>query len=74
MHVPIYFLAESDLLYVWDKSTIEGKAIIFVLMFLSVFARRIWSAFPAITDQAKMDKNMSTKMIALPSIVALSHT
>ena len=40
MHVPIFFLAESDLLYVWDKATIEGKAIIFVLMALSIFA---WS-------------------------------
>jgi len=40
MHAPIYFFAKSDLLFVWDKATIEGKAIIVVLVIFSIFA---WS-------------------------------
>jgi len=40
MHVPICLLAESDLLYVWDRATPEGKAIIVVLILFSIFA---WS-------------------------------
>src|SRR5882762_7183412 len=40
MHVPLYFFATSDLLYVWDKATPEGKAIIFTLAVFSIFA---WS-------------------------------
>ncbi len=40
MHAPIYFFAKSDLLFVWGKATVEGKAIIVVLVIFSIFA---WS-------------------------------
>jgi biopolymer transport protein TolQ len=40
MHAPIFLLAESELLYVWDKATPEGKAIIIILILFSIFA---WS-------------------------------
>jgi biopolymer transport protein ExbB/TolQ len=39
MHVPL-LLAESDLYFVWEKATLEGKAIIVVLIIFSIFA---WS-------------------------------
>lgn len=39
MHVPIFF-ANSELLYVWEKATPEGKAIIGILVVFSIFA---WS-------------------------------
>ena len=38
MHVPTCLLAESDLLYVWEHATREGKAIIIVLIVFSIFA------------------------------------
>jgi len=40
MHVPNFLLAESDLLYVLERATPEGKAIILVLILFSIFA---WS-------------------------------
>ena len=40
MHVPNCLLAESDLLYVLERATPEGKAIILVLILFSIFA---WS-------------------------------
>src|SRR5437763_745562 len=40
MHVPCYFFATSDLLYVWVKATPEAKAIIVTLVIFSIFA---WS-------------------------------
>ncbi|MBM3845308.1 MAG: biopolymer transporter ExbB [Verrucomicrobia bacterium] len=40
MHVTSLFLAINDLSYVWDKATLEGKAIIVLLVFFSIFA---WS-------------------------------
>lgn len=36
----MFLLAESELLYVWDKATPEGKAIIIILIIFSIFA---WS-------------------------------
>ena len=44
MHVPFYFFATSDLLYVWEKASPEGKAIIFTLAVFSIFA---WSVMAA---------------------------
>ena len=40
MHASIFLLAANDLGYVWGKATVEGKAIIVVLVFFSIFA---WS-------------------------------
>ncbi len=40
MHASIFLFAESELLYVWDKATFEGKAIIVILIIFSIFA---WS-------------------------------
>jgi biopolymer transport protein TolQ len=40
MHASIFLLAANDLAYVWEKATWEGKAIIVVLLFFSIFA---WS-------------------------------
>lgn len=36
MHTSVF--AASDLMYVWDQATVEGKAIIVVLLFFSIFA------------------------------------
>jgi hypothetical protein len=38
MHVPNLLLAESDLLYVVENATIEGKVIIVILVLFSIFA------------------------------------
>ena len=38
MHVSSFLLANSELLFVWDKATIEGKLIIGVLVIFSIFA------------------------------------
>ena len=35
MHVSSYFFATSDLWYIWDKATPEGKAIIVILLVFS---------------------------------------
>jgi biopolymer transport protein ExbB/TolQ len=56
MHVPIVLLAESDLLYVWEKATPEGKAIIVVLMLFSVFA---WSVMAAKAVQMRRAKKLN---------------
>jgi biopolymer transport protein ExbB/TolQ len=56
MHVPIGLLAESDLLYVWDKATPEGKAIIVVLMLFSVFA---WTVMAAKALQMRRAKRLN---------------
>ena len=56
MHVPSYFFATSDLLYVWDKATPEGKAIIFTLAVFSVFA---WSVMASKAMQMRRAKNLN---------------
>jgi biopolymer transport protein ExbB/TolQ len=38
MNVPIWFLAETQLQYIWGKATLEGKAVIVCLMIFSVLA------------------------------------
>lgn len=40
MYAPQLILAANDLPYVWGKATLEGKAIIVILLFFSIFA---WS-------------------------------
>lgn len=46
MNVPMYFLAKSDveLIYIWDRATPEGKAIIILLVGFSLLA---WSVMAA---------------------------
>jgi len=56
MHVPLYFFATSDLLYVWDKATPEGKAIIFTLAVFSIFA---WSVMASKAMQMRRAKNLN---------------
>ena len=56
MHVSIYFLAKSDLLFILDKSTIEGKAIIVVLVIFSIFA---WSVMASKAMQMRRAKRLN---------------
>ena len=56
MPVPIYFLAASDLLYVWDKATPEGKAIIITLVIFSIFA---WSVMASKAMQMSRAKKLN---------------
>src|SRR5258706_9073959 len=56
MHAPFYFFATSDLLYVWEKATPEGKAIIFTLAVFSIFA---WSVMASKAMQMRRAKNLN---------------
>ena len=55
MHAPMFLLAESELLYVWDKATPEGKAIIVVLIIFSIFA---WSVMAQKALQMRRAKRL----------------
>src|SRR4030095_11357162 len=56
MHVPINFLAVSDLLYVWQQATIEAKVIIVTLALFSIFA---WSVMASKAMQMRRAKNLN---------------
>ena len=58
MNVPVCFLAKADveLLYVWEKATPEGKAIIFILAIFSIFA---WSVMASKAMQMRRAKRMN---------------
>jgi biopolymer transport protein TolQ len=58
MNIPFCFLAKSEmeLLYVWDKSTNEGKAIIVILIIFSIFA---WSVMASKAMQMSRAKKMN---------------
>jgi biopolymer transport protein TolQ len=56
MHVSICLLAESELLYVWQNATTEGKAIIGILIFFSIFA---WSVMVAKALQMRRAKKLN---------------
>ena len=56
MHVPSYFFATSDLPYLWEKATPEGKAIIVVLVVFSIFA---WSVMVAKALQMRRAKRLN---------------
>jgi biopolymer transport protein ExbB/TolQ len=60
MDVPIWFLAKSDLLFVWDKATFEGKAIIVVLMVFSIFA---WSVMAGKALQMRRARRLNDYFI-----------
>ncbi len=52
----MFLLAESELLYVWDKATPEGKAIIVVLIIFSIFA---WSVMAQKALQMRRAKRLN---------------
>jgi biopolymer transport protein ExbB/TolQ len=54
MHVS--FLAASDLLYVWGQATLEGKAIIILLILFSIFA---WSVMASKATQMRRAKTLN---------------
>ena len=56
MHVPIFLLAESELVYVWRKATFEGQAIIVILGLFSIFA---WSVMAAKALQMRRAKKLN---------------
>lgn len=56
MHVPNFLLAESDLLYVIEHSTPEGKVIIVILVLFSIFA---WSVMAAKAMQMRRAKRLN---------------
>jgi biopolymer transport protein ExbB/TolQ len=56
MHVPNLLLAESDLWYVIEHATIEGKIIIGVLILFSIFA---WSVMTAKAMQMRRAKKLN---------------
>jgi len=56
MHVPNLLLAESDLLYVVEKATLEGKVIIVILVLFSIFA---WSVMAAKAMQMRRAKRLN---------------
>jgi biopolymer transport protein ExbB/TolQ len=56
MHVPIGLLGESDLLYVVRNATLEGKAIIALLVLFSIFA---WSVMAAKATQMRRARKLN---------------
>src|SRR5512145_1263076 len=56
MQVPNYFLAVTDLPFVWEKATPEGKAIIVVLVIFSIFA---WSVMASKAMQMRRAKRLN---------------
>jgi len=56
MHVPYCLLAVSDLPFIWEKATPEGKAIIVVLVIFSIFA---WSVMASKAMQMRRAKRLN---------------
>ena len=56
MQVSIYFFAKSDLPFIWEKATPEGKAIIIILMIFSIFA---WSVMAEKARQMRRAKQLN---------------
>jgi biopolymer transport protein ExbB/TolQ len=56
MTFPVCFLAEIELLYVWEKATPEGKAIIIILAIFSVFA---WTVMATKAMQMRQAKKLN---------------
>ncbi len=56
MHVLNNLLAFSDLPFIWDKATAEGKAIIVVLVIFSIFA---WSVMASKAMQMRRAKRLN---------------
>ena len=58
MNLPVYLLAKSEieLVFVWNKATPEGKAIIIILMIFSIFA---WSVMASKAMQMRRAKKLN---------------
>jgi biopolymer transport protein ExbB/TolQ len=58
MNLPFYMLAKSEieLVFVWNKATPEGKAIIIILMIFSIFA---WSVMASKAMQMRRAKRLN---------------
>ena len=56
MQVSIYIFAKSDLPFIWEKATPEGKAIIIILMIFSIFA---WSVMAEKARQMRRAKQLN---------------
>ena len=56
MHFSSCLLAKSELLYVWEKATPEGKIIIVILLIFSIFA---WSVMAAKAVQMRRAKRLN---------------
>ncbi len=56
MHVPSYFFAKSELPYIWEQATPEGKIIIIVLVIFSIFA---WSVMASKAMQMRRAKKLN---------------
>lgn len=56
MNIPVYFLADAKLLYVWDTAPAEGKGIIIILIIFSIFA---WSVMASKAMQMRRAKKMN---------------
>lgn len=56
MQVSIYFFAKSDLPFIWEKATPEGKAIIVILAIFSIFA---WSVMAEKARQMRRAKQLN---------------
>ena len=52
----MFFLAQSEIAYIWDQATIEGKAIIVVLVIFSIFA---WSVMASKVVQLQRAKKLN---------------
>lgn len=74
MNIPVLFLAktELELIYVWNKATVEGKAIIVVLITFSIIA---WSTMASKAMQMRRAKKLNQYFDAefrvQPSVLAI---
>src|SRR5512137_736345 len=57
MYAPLNILAVTDLPYVWEKATPEGKGIIVVLVIFSIFA---WSVMASKAMQMRRAKRLNS--------------
>jgi biopolymer transport protein ExbB/TolQ len=56
MHVPFYLFAEAELVQIWGRASLEGRAIIIILMIFSIFA---WSVMAAKALQMRRAKKLN---------------
>lgn len=56
MHVPFYLFAEAELVQIWGRASLEGRAIIVILMIFSIFA---WSVMAAKALQMRRAKKLN---------------
>ena len=74
MHIPLFFLsaAELELTYVWNKATIEGKAIIVILITFSIVAWSIMAAKAVQMRRAKkLNRYFGAEFRVLPKVLGI---